>query len=151
MDKIKYIISGAAGLAGIFASSWLGGSDKMLLALLVAMAVDYATGLVVAGVFKNSPKTEGGGLNSRAGLQGLVRKVGMLCLIVVAVQLDIMAGTNVARDFTIMFLFANEALSILENLALMGIPMPSFLRKSLEIMRDKSGEGASKQGGNRDA
>lgn len=150
MDKIKYIIIGAAGIAGIIASKWLGGSDKMLFALLVAMAVDYITGLIVAGIFKRSPKTEGGGLNSRAGLQGLVRKVGMLFLVVVAVQLDIMAGTNIARDFTIMFLFANEGLSILENLALMGIPMPGFLRKALEVMRDKSDAGTSQQGGGSD-
>lgn len=143
MDKVKYIINAAAGVAGIFASAWLGGTDKMLLALLCAMAVDYITGLTVAGIFKRSPKTEGGGLESRAGLKGLIRKVGMLALIIVAVQLDNMAGTEIARSFTIMFLFANEGISVLENLALMGVPMPPFLKKAFEVMKEKSGEGVN--------
>ncbi|MEA4893330.1 MAG: phage holin family protein [Peptococcaceae bacterium] len=143
MDKVKYVINGVAGLAGIIASKWLGGTDKILFALLCVMAVDYITGLIVAGFFKCSPKTEGGGLESRAGFQGLIRKVGMLALIVIAVQLDIMAGTNIARDFTIMFFFANESLSILENLALMNVPMPPFLKKALEVMRNKAGEGTN--------
>lgn len=150
MDKIKYIISGAAGLAGIVASRWLGGADKMLFALLVAMAVDYITGLVVAGIFKRSPKTEGGGLESRAGLQGLVRKGVMLLIVAFAVQLDIMADSNMVRSFVIMSFFANEGLSIIENAALMGIWMPPFMRKALEVMRDKSGEGASQQGAGSD-
>lgn len=110
----------------------------MLIALLAAMALDYVTGLLVAGVFHNSPKTDGGGLESRAGLKGIVRKMGMLFLVMVAVQLDILAGTDMCRDFAVMFLCANEGLSILENLGLMGVPVPKFISKSFEVLRDKA-------------
>ena len=62
-----------AGIAGLF-----GGWDASLLTLLIFMAADYITGLLVAGVFHNSPKTESGALESKAGLKGLLRKGGVL-------------------------------------------------------------------------
>lgn len=142
MDKIKWLINTVAGVAGVFASKWLGGPDKMLIALLAAMALDYVTGILVAGVFHASPKTAGGGLESRAGLKGIIRKVGMLALVMVATQADVLMGTELARDFTVMFLCANEALSVIENAGLMGVPVPQFLTRSFEILRDKA-EGTS--------
>ena len=74
-------------LVGITAGvlSWLvGGFDTPILALLICMGADYATGLIVAGVFHASPKTSGGGLDSRVGWKGLARKFVTILIVVVA-------------------------------------------------------------------
>ena len=75
------------------------------------MAVDYVTGLIVAMVFKNSPKTDNGALESRAGWKGLIRKGFTLIMVLVAHQLDQVIGVTVIRDMTCIAFVANEAIS----------------------------------------
>lgn len=122
-------------LVGIGAGvlSWLvGGFDTPVLALVICMGADYVTGLIVAGVFHTSPKTSGGGLDSRVGWKGLARKFVTLLIVVVANLADVLLGLEYLRDAVIAGFSANECISILENAGLMGIRIPGALRDALE-------------------
>ena len=122
-------------LAGVAAGmvSWLaGGFDLPIVALVICMAVDYVTGLIVAGVFHTSPKTAGGGLDSRVGWKGLARKFVTLLIVVVANLADILLGQCCIRDAVVIGFCANECISILENAGLMGIRVPKILSDALE-------------------
>lgn len=142
---IKNLVLAALAAAGAMIAQALGGWDMTLKALVAFMAVDYATGLLVAGVFRRSPKTERGALSSRAGFIGLVKKCDILLLVLLAVMLDNAAGTGFIRSGVCLFFTANEGLSILENLGLMGVPYPQFLRDMLEAMRRQSDKGEEKK------
>lgn len=138
MDKIKGTVLTIIGVAGSIIADLLGGWDTALQTLIIFMAVDYITGLVVAGVFKKSGKTETGALQSLAGWKGLCRKGMTLLIILVAAQLDKVAGTEVIRNAVIIGYVANESLSIFENAILMGLPIPKVLKNAVEIMREKA-------------
>lgn len=144
MDRIVLIkdavLFGLAAVGSVLANMF-GGWDVALQVLIFFMAADYLTGLVVAGVFKRSPKSETGALESRAGLKGLFRKGGILLVVLVAVWLDRLLGAAYVRTAVCLFFVANEGISILENLGLMGVPLPPFMKKMLEAMRDKASAG----------
>jgi len=142
IKTIKTAILSGIGIAGSAIANLLGGWDTALQTIIIFMAIDYLTGLIVAGVFKNSQKTETGGLESRVGWKGLCRKGMTLLIILVATQLDRMSGTDVIRNAVIIGYIANEALSIIENAGLMGLPVPKFLQNAIDILKKKS-EGES--------
>lgn len=102
------------------------------------MAIDYITGLIVAGVFHRSPKTPGGTLESRAGFKGLCRKGAMLLVVLVACRLDAFMQTSFIRDAVIIGFIANEAISITENAGLMGVPIPKAIKKGIELLKNKA-------------
>ena len=108
--------------------------------LLIFMAVDFVSGLIVAGVFHNSPKTEQGALESRAGFKGLCRKFIILAFVMIANRLDIVLGLDYVRTFVCISFMCNELLSIIENAGLMGIPIPNILKKSIELLKSKTDE-----------
>lgn len=118
----------------------LGGWDIALKTLIILMAVDYSAGMLIAGVFKESPKTESGTLESRAGFKGLCRKGMILVLVLVAYHLDQATGTDFIRSTVIVGFIANESLSVIENAGLMGIPIPSILRKAIDALRTETEE-----------
>ena len=103
------------------------------------MGLDYLTGLVVAGVFRRSDKSENGALESRAGWKGLLRKGMTLAVVFVACRLDMLLGTSFVRDATVIAFIVNETLSIVENAGLMGVPLPPAVADSLEALKRKSG------------
>ena len=76
----------------------------------------------------------------QAGFRGLVRKCAMLVLVLLGALLDSVTGNSCIRDGICLFLIANEGLSILENLGLMGVPYPSFLQNILEALKDKNSQ-----------
>ena len=120
----------------------LGGLDIALQSLLVFIIVDYLTGIAKSYVSSS--------LNSQKGLKGIVKKLGILCLVIVANILDHMAGdTGLIRTTIIYYLVANEGLSILENLAQMDIVVPEFLKKRLEQVKQQSEEGVIHEDENR--
>jgi len=125
------------GATGAFIANLFGGWDAGMTTLVIFIAVDYLTGLIVAGVFHKSKKTENGALNSKAGLQGIAKKIMMLFLVLVAVRLDIMTGTNYVRDAVIIALCGNELISIIENAGLMGVPIPKKLKEAIEVLSKK--------------
>ena len=134
-DNISTVVGVAAGVL-----SWLaGGLDTPILALVICMGVDYATGLIVAGVFHTSPKTSGGGLDSRVGWKGLARKFVTLLIVVVANLADVLLELQYLRDAVIAAFCANECISILENAGLMGIRIPKSLQAALEKLGQEAG------------
>lgn len=134
------------GTVGGFVASLFGGWDTALATLLIFMAVDYVTGLIVAGVFHKSQKTENGALESRAGWKGLCRKGTSLLVVLVAYRLDLVIGSNFVKDATIIAFIANETISIIENAGLMGAPIPDVIVKAIDVLKQKGEEsGGSKQ------
>lgn len=128
------------GIVGGGIAAAFGGWDAALATLVICMAMDYATGLVVAAVFHNSPKTPSGGLESRAGYKGLIRKGMMLAVVLVACRLDLVMGSTFIRDGVIIAFIANEVLSIVENAGLMGVPIPGVIKSAIEVLRHRSEE-----------
>ena len=126
------------GTVGGFIASLFGGWDTALATLLTFMAVDYATGLIVAGVFHKSQKTENGALESRAGWKGLCRKGTSLLVVLVAYRLDLVIGSNFVKDATIIAFIANETISIIENAGLMGAPIPAVVVKAIDVLKQKA-------------
>lgn len=138
MNTIKDIIITVISIIGSAIASLFGGWDAALTTLLIFMGIDYLTGLIVAGVFHNSGKTQSGALESRAGWKGLCRKGMTLLIVLVACQLDNAIGTSFARDAVVIAFIANEAISIVENAGLMGVPIPSVITKAIEVLKNKS-------------
>ena len=127
-----------AGIIGSIIASWFGGWDTGLATLVAFMAIDYVSGLVVAGVFHNSTKTENGALESRAGWKGLCRKGMTLLFVLIAYRLDLSMQTTYIRDAVIIGFMANELISIVENAGLMGLPLPGVITRAIEILAKKN-------------
>lgn len=122
-----------AGLGTVFIYIF-GGLDIALQCLLMVIIIDYITGLIKS--YKSSK------LNSKVGIKGLLKKVGILCLVALSVVIDRLTGdTGYVRTMIIYYLVANEGLSILENLGEIGIIVPEFLKKRLEQLKDNDKEG----------
>ncbi len=119
-------------------AAYFGGWDASLQTLVIFMAIDYITGLVVAGIFHTSPKTKTGALESLAGWKGLVRKGETLLIVLVACRLDAVIGSNFVRDAAVIAFICNETISIVENAGLMGIPIPAVVTKAIEVLRQRA-------------
>ena len=126
------------GVIGSTIAALFGGWDAALVTLVIFMGVDYLTGLVVAGVFHNSEKTENGALESRAGWKGLCRKGVTLLVVLVSCRLDLVIGSNFIRDAVVIAFIANETISIVENAGLMGVPIPGVVVRAIEILKKKA-------------
>lgn len=135
---MKQTICTIVGAVGSAIAAAFGGWDSGLVTLLIFMALDYISGLIVAGVFKNSTKTASGTLESRAGWKGLCRKCMTLLFVLVAYRLDLIIGTNYIRDAVIIAFIANELISLTENAGLMGVPLPAVIMKAIDVLQKKS-------------
>ena len=129
-----FILSGVA-CVGAAIASLLGGWNGAMTTLVILMLIDYITGLIVAGVFHNSPKCSGGALSSAVGFKGICRKFVILLIVVVACRVDLLMDTNIIRDATCIGFCVNELVSITENAGLMGIPLPRKLMEAIEVLR----------------
>ncbi len=134
---MKELLCLSIGVSGSVIAGLFGGWDAALLTLLIFMAIDYITGLVVAGVFHNSPKTENGNIESKAGWKGLCRKCMTLLFVLVATRLDVMLGAEYIRDGVCICFIVNETISIIENAGLMGVPIPKQIVNAIEILKNK--------------
>ena len=128
------------GAIGGAIASIFGGWDTALLTLVISMAIDYITGLIVAGVFHKSPKSAAGGLESSAGWKGIARKFCTLCIVVIANYANKLIGSTYIRDAVVIAFCANEFISILENAGLMGLPIPKVLTKAIDVLKDRTEE-----------
>lgn len=140
VTTVKVSILGIVGVIGSIIANALGGWDMALRVLVLFMAVDYITGLIAAGVFNKSEKSETGALESRAGFKGLCRKGMILGIVFIATHLDLLSGTEMIRDAVIIGYIANEAVSIIENAGLMGVPIPNIIKRALEMLKNKEGD-----------
>ena len=134
---MKNILSTYIGILGSIIASLLGGWDMALQTLIIFMTIDYITGLMVAGIFNKSTKTKHGALESVAGWKGLCRKGVALLIVLIACRLDLLTGANLIRDAVVIGYCTNEAISIIENAGLMGVPIPTRLTKAIEALKSK--------------
>ena len=134
---MKNLVCTSIGMAGAAVSTIFGGWSEALTTLLICMVIDYITGLVVAGVFHNSPKSETGALESNAGLKGLFRKAAMLLFVLIGHRLDVAVGTTYIRDAVCIAVIANEVLSLVENAGLMGVPIPEVITSAIDVLKNK--------------
>ena len=137
---IKDYVCVGCGIIGGFIAKCIGGWDESLFALILFMCIDYITGVMVAGVFHKSTKSESGALESNAGWKGLCRKCVTLFFVIVAHELDVVMHTDYIRDAVIIGFLANEVISITENAGLMGVPLPKIIIKSIEVLKHKYDE-----------
>ena len=144
-NAIKNGILTVFSVIGSFAANALGGWDASMQVLVALMVADYLTGVLVAAVWHKSSKSSSGTLNSVAGFKGILKKCMILMLVWIGVLLDQALGSAYARTAVVLFFVGNEGISLLENLGLMGVPFPSFLRRALEALRDQGDKG--KEGG----
>lgn len=135
--NIKNSIFAGIGVIGTAIATLLGGWDTALQTLIIFMAIDYLTGLVVAGVFKNSKKSKNGTINSFAGWIGLLKKGITLTIVLMATQLDLLVGTEIVRNAVIIGFITNESISIIENVGYMGIDIPDPLIKVINNLTKK--------------
>lgn len=132
---MKNAICTFLGVLGSMVASLFGGWSASLTSLLIFMGIDYLSGLIVAGVFHNSPKTETGALESRAGFKGLIRKAMVLVFVLIGYRLDVAVGTSYIRDAVCIAFIANELISIIENAGLMGIPIPDAISEGVDMLK----------------
>ncbi len=129
---IQLIFTAVGGWLGWF----LGGCDGLLYALTAFAAIDYVTGVMCAVTDKR--------LSSEAGFRGIFKKVLVFLLVGAANILDVhVIGTGcVLRTAIIFFYISNEGVSLLENAAHLGLPVPEKLKEVLEQLHERSGEGS---------
>lgn len=135
--NIKEGICTGIGVIGSIIASSFGGWDTGLITLLIFMGIDYFSGLVVAGVFHKSNKTESGALESKAGWKGLCRKCMTLLFVLIAYRLDLAIGVDYIRNAVIIGFMANELISIVENAGLMGLPLPDAINKAIDVLTEQ--------------
>lgn len=136
--KLKTGICTSIGALGSVVAALFGGWDAALQTLLIFMGIDFAMGIILAGVFRKSGKSESGALESRAGWKGLCRKGVTLLFVLIGARLDVIIGTNYIRDAICIGFIADELISIVENAGLMGIPLPAIVQKAIDILTDKA-------------
>ena len=137
---VKNFVLIVISVIGGFFVDFVGGVDTILKALIIFMVVDYITGLMVAFIFHKSRKTKSGGASSKEGFKGIVKKMCILLLVGLSHELDLIMKVNYIRATTVIFFLANEGLSVLENVGLMDIRYPQFLKKALEVLKEKGDE-----------
>ena len=138
MKKIAEII---AAIGGAIASFFVN-MPPLVWILIAVMTIDYITGLI-CGAMGKSEKTETGYLASHAAFLGLLKKALILLVVLLASLLDMAVSKGAGITFdavmgaTCLWFIASEGMSILENVATMGVPVPKILLRLLEIMREK--------------
>lgn len=127
-NTIQLIFSAVGGWLGWF----LGGCDGLLYALLAFAAVDYVTGIMCAVVDKK--------LSSAVGFKGIFKKVLIFTLVGIAniVDVQVLGTPGVLRTAVIFFYLSNEGVSMLENAAHLGLPVPDAIKTVLEQLHDRS-------------
>ena len=133
MKQIWTGIQLAFTAVGGFLGWFLGGLDGFLYALIAFTVIDYITGVMCAVVDKN--------LSSAVGFKGICRKVLIFTLVGIGniVDVYVLGEAGVLRTAVIFFYLSNEGVSLLENSAHLGLPIPEKLKDVLEQLHDRSG------------
>lgn len=126
----KFSNSIMAGAVGGFLNTLIGGFSIPLQTLLILMILDYATG-IIKGYYKKE-------LSSSMGFKGLLKKFSILFVVILAYQIGVLTNQPVIRDMACIFYIVNEGISILENLAMIGIPIPEFLKDKLKGLNENN-------------
>lgn len=152
MKKILELLAAAGGAIASFFISM----PPLVWILIAVMTIDYITGLI-CGAMGKSEKTESGYLASHAAFLGLMKKALILLVVLLAALLDqaVSAGAGIQFEAvmgaTCLWFIASEGLSVLENVAAMGVPVPGILLKLLDLMRSKGDTTEQKKQEEKDA
>lgn len=126
----EFICAALAGI-GTFLTFIFGEWDVALQCLVIAVALDYLSGVIKAFVNKE--------LSSKIGFKGLLKKVGVFVIVALAVLIDKITGeSGMVRTLVIYYFVANEGLSIVENLGEAGLPIPDVIKKALKSLKNES-------------
>lgn len=128
MNQIGFNLISA--MLGGFATYAFGGWNELISLFLMAILVDYVTGITAS-------MKEQRGLNSQVGYWGLARKGLMLLVIMLAHRMDTLMDTDLMMTGAIYFYLANEFISITENYGRLGLPLPSFMKQMIQVLRGK--------------
>ena len=128
--KIQMAVAAIGGWLGYF----LGGMDGLMIALVIFMALDYITGLMCAVIDKK--------LSSAVGFKGICKKVLILMLVGVAhiVDLHVVGTGDALRSAVVCFYLSNESVSMLENAAHLGLPIPDKMKDVLAQLHGRTDE-----------
>lgn len=124
------IIKGTTTFLGTCLFMAIGGVDLILRILFLFIVLDYITGLMKAVSKKE--------LSSAVGWNGLMKKIGVLIAVIVAHQMDKVSGTAMFRTAVVTFFIANEGISLMENLAVIGVPLPKVMIKTLKAWKEET-------------
>lgn len=109
----------------------LGGLDIAMTCLLIAIILDYVSGMLKAFITKQ--------VSSKVGFKGILKKVSILLVVMLAVLIDRVTGeTGAIRTLVVYYFVANEGLSVLENLGQAGVPIPQSIKKALKALKKES-------------
>ena len=138
---MKKVTEFLAAVGGAVASFFVN-MPPLVWILIAVMTIDFITGLI-CGAMGKSNKTENGYIASNQAFIGLMKKALIILVVLLAALLDRAVSESAGIQFeavmgaTCLWFIASEGFSILENVALMGVPVPGILLKLLEIMKDK--------------
>lgn len=127
------IISSICGVCGIVMTFLFGVWGHLLTLFMVAIAIDYISG-IAASLKQNK------GLSSKVGFWGLAKKGLMLLIVTLAHHMDMLFGTSWIKDGTISFYLANELISITENYARLGLPLPPKVKNIIASLKSDSND-----------
>lgn len=129
MKKMQIIFDSVIAIAATFFTYLFGDADIAVITLIIFMFLDYFTGVIV-GISKKE-------LSSTIGFSGIAKKMMIIFILIAAVQLDKLQGTNqwVFRSLVCYFYIANEGISIVENSGKIGLPVPEKIKKVLEQLK----------------
>ena len=123
----------ALGVLGSYISLLFGGWSDAMTTLLIFMIIDYISGLCVA-LAGRSDKTKTGGLNSKIGFVGLIRKGMIMLMLIVASRLDLLLDSTFVKDMTCIAFIINETISIIENVGRF-VPIPKPILRAIDILK----------------
>lgn len=138
ISATKIVTLATLGTAGSFIAKLFGGWGEDMITLLIFMGTDFLLGLMIAAFWRKSDKSVSGAVSSYSAWKGLVKKGVTLLIVLVAHRLDITLGTEYIRPAVIIAFCANELISIIENLGIMGVPLPAVLTKAMELLQNKT-------------
>lgn len=131
INKLMWVLGGILSLIFLIT----GGEDKMVECLSILMLIDYVTGVAKAFIIEK--------VNSKAGFKGLLKKMVMILVVVLAYQIDLLFESKFGiKSLTVGILLGNEGLSILENASICGVPVPNKLKNMLEQYKDSKNRGS---------
>lgn len=133
LDSVKIGI----GVMGSYLISIFGEWNTAIKTLIIFMAIDWVTGMAVAMFWKSSPKSKTGALSSQVGFKGLMRKCAILAMVVVGNMLDKATGTDFVRNAVVIAYVTNETVSIIENVGIMGVPIPTVIKNLIDTLKEK--------------
>lgn len=128
---MKEVLQSILAVIGTGLIYLLGGFDIALTCLLIAIVLDYISGMLKAFITKQ--------VSSKIGFKGILKKMSILIIVMLAVLIDKVTGeTGAIRTLVIYYFVANEGLSVLENLGQAGVPIPQNIKKALKVMKKEN-------------